>query len=94
MDINYLMDYNNIVYSIYISDNNEKIFTQIDEETFYYLFNYLYEKIFINYLFILFFLSCGSTIFFCNHRTKKRNGYTMITNQDIIPIKGEIIEKV
>ena len=94
MDINYLIDNNNQLYGIYISNNNEKISTQIDEETIYYLFNYLYQRIFINYLFIIFFLTCGGTLFICNYRKKKREGYIMIHNQDAIPVKGEIIEKV
>ena len=94
MDINYLIDNNHEVYSVYISDNNENISTQIDEETFYYLINYLYESIFINYLFIIFFLTCGSTIFLCNYSKKKNQGYEMIHNEDPIPVRGEIIEKV
>ena len=94
MDINYFIDNNNQVYSVYISDNKEIISTQIDEETFYYLFNYLYEKIFINYLFILFIFTCGGTIFFCNYSKKKKHDYVMIHNQDSIPVTGQIIEKI
>ena len=93
MDINYLTDNNNL-YGIYISDENEKTSTQIDEEMIYYLFNYLYERIFINYLFIIFFLSCGGTIFFCNYEKNKKQGYVIINNEDTKPVKGEIIEKV
>ena len=89
MDTNYLIDYNNLVYEVYISDNNE-----IDVETFYYLFNYLYQRIFINYLFIIFFLTCGGTIFFCNYSENKKKDYVMVSNEDPISIKGEIIEKV
>ena len=93
MDINYLIDNNNEIYSIYISDDDKNISNLVDKQTVYYLFNYLYEKIFINYFLIIFFVTCGSSILICNYE-KNKKGYVMINNEDTIPVKGQIIEKV
>lgn len=94
MDINYLIDNNNQLYSVYISDNNEKISNEIDEETIYYLFNYLYDRIFINYLLIMFFFTCGSTIFICNYGKRKKKGYMLIKDEEPVIVKGDKIENV
>lgn len=93
MDINYLTD-NNDLYQIYILDSNQVLSKQIDEETFYNLFSYLYDRIFINYLLIMFFFTCGSTIFICNYSKRKKEGYRLIKDEEPVIVKGDIIEKV
>lgn len=93
MDINYLINNNDEIYKLYIFDN-KKIFTQIDEETFYYLFNYLYDSIFFNYLLIIFFFTCGSTIFICNYKKNQNAEYALIKNEDPIVVHCDKVEKV
>ena len=93
MDLNYLID-NNQLYEFYIFDSNKEISTQIDEKTFYYFINYLYDRVFINYLLIIFFFTCSSTIFICNYGRKKKPHYTLIRDQEPIIVEGNIIEKV
>lgn len=94
MDITYLIDDNYKLDSFYISEYDKNLSIEINEETFYYLLNYLYERILFNYLLIIFFFSCGTTIFICNYNTKKKKGYKLIHNQDHSLVKGEIIQKV
>ena len=90
MDTNYIINNDNL-FGVDILDIKDKII--IDEYTFNYIINYLFEKVFFNYLLILFILSCGTTFYVCSYKNN-RDGYVLIKNKEPLTIKGEIIEKV
>ena len=87
MDTNFALD-NGV--EIYFSNLENQII--VDEYTFNFLVNYFKEKLFLNYLLIIFLFSCITSFYACNFKNH-RKGYTLV-NQDSVTVKGEAIENV
>lgn len=91
MDLNYLVN-NDEINKFYLKNLSEKIL--IDKNFFYSVINYLDDKIFINYLLIIFFLSCGCSIYLFNYEKNKNNDYILINNKQPFVSKEKNIENV
>ena len=87
MDTNFALD-NGI--EIYFSNLENQII--VDEYTFNFLVNYFKEKLFLNYLLIIFLFSCITSFYTCNFKNH-RNGYNLV-NQNPVRVKEEAIENV